>query len=75
MVIVFDKNYKLLDMMWDPLDPAANQVGATPIIAHDYMMREYTAKEECIVYMYVSNESPTLVDVYFDDVVMTHTPS
>jgi RHS repeat-associated protein len=23
--------------------------------------------------MYVSNESPTLVDVYFDDVVMTHT--
>jgi RHS repeat-associated protein len=61
--------------MWDPLDPAANQVGATPIIAHDYMMREYTAKEESIVYMYVSNESPTLVDVYFDDVTMTHTPS
>lgn len=25
--------------------------------------------------MYVSNESPTLVDVYFDDVVMTHTKS
>ena len=73
-IIVFDKNYKLLDMMWDPLDPAANQVGATPIIAHDYMMREYTAKEESIVYMYVSNESPTLVDVYFDDVAMTYTP-
>jgi RHS repeat-associated protein len=38
------------------------------------MMREYTAKEESIVYMYVSNESPTLVDVYFDDVAMTYTP-
>ncbi|QLH31481.1 MAG: hypothetical protein HWD62_02685 [Cyclobacteriaceae bacterium] len=25
--------------------------------------------------MYVSNENPTLVDVYFDDVVMTHTKS
>ncbi|QLH31492.1 MAG: hypothetical protein HWD62_02745 [Cyclobacteriaceae bacterium] len=25
--------------------------------------------------MYISNENPTLVDVYFDDVVMTHTKS
>jgi hypothetical protein len=36
------------------------------------MMREYTAKEEGYVYMYVSNENATLVDVYFDDVVMTY---
>ncbi len=74
-IIVFDKNHKLLDMMWDPIDASANQVGATPVVPHDYMMREYTAKEECIVYLYVSNESPTLVDVYFDDVAMTYTPS
>jgi RHS repeat-associated protein len=39
------------------------------------MMREYTAKEEGYVYMYVSNENATLVDVYFDDVVMTYTKS
>jgi RHS repeat-associated protein len=38
-------------------------------------MKEYTAKEEGYVFMYVSNESATLVDVYFDDVVMTHTKS
>ncbi|MBX2895773.1 MAG: hypothetical protein KF763_10045 [Cyclobacteriaceae bacterium] len=37
------------------------------------MMREYIAKEEGFIFAYVSNESPTLVDVYFDDVVMTHT--
>jgi RHS repeat-associated protein len=73
-IIVFDKNYKLIDFMWDGINPAANQVGATPVVAHDYMMREYTAKGESIVYMYVSNESPTLVDVYFDDVTMTYTP-
>lgn len=72
-IIVFDKNYKLLDASWEAVDPAANQVGATPVIAHDYLMREYTAKEEGYVFMYVSNESATLVDVYFDDVVMTHT--
>jgi RHS repeat-associated protein len=39
------------------------------------MMREYTAKEEGYVFMYVSNENATLVDVYFDDVVMTRTRS
>ncbi|MBX2895771.1 MAG: hypothetical protein KF763_10035 [Cyclobacteriaceae bacterium] len=72
-IIVFDKNYKLLDAAWEAVDPAANQVGASPIVPHDYMMREYTAKEEGYVFMYVSNENPTLVDVYFDDVVMTHT--
>ena len=37
------------------------------------MSREYTIKEEGYVFMYVSNENATLVDVYFDDIVMTHT--
>ena len=47
-----------------------------------YLMREYTAKEEGYVFMYVSNENATLVDVYFslsrpcgNDVVMPHTKS
>jgi len=39
------------------------------------MTREYTIKEEGYVFMYVSNENATLVDVYFDDIVMTHTKS
>jgi RHS repeat-associated protein len=33
------------------------------------------AKEEGYAYLYVSNENPTRVDAYFDDVVMTHTKS
>ena len=52
---------------------AVNQVGATPVVAHDFMTREYTIKEEGYVFMYVSNENATLVDVYFDDIVMAHT--
>ncbi len=72
-IIVFDKNYKLLDASWEAVDPAANQVGATPVVPHDYMMREYTAKEEGYMFVYVSNENATLVDVYFDDIAMTHT--
>jgi RHS repeat-associated protein len=81
-IIVFDKNYKLLDAAWEAVDPAAHQVGVSPVIAHDFVMREYTAKEEGYVFMYVSNENATLVDVYFslsrpcgNDVVMTHTKS
>jgi hypothetical protein len=40
------------------------QVGASPKAVHDYMMSEYTAKEEGFVYVYVSNESATLVEIY-----------
>ena len=43
------------------------------VVPHNLMTREYTIKEEGFVYMYVSNENTTLVDVYFDDVTMTHT--
>ena len=39
------------------------------------ILAEYTVKHEGYVFMYVSNENPTLVDVYFDDVVMTYTPT
>lgn len=72
-IIVFDKNYKFLDANWEAIDPGAYQDGATPVVDHDYMMREYTVKEEGYVFMFVSNENPTLVDVHFDDVVMTYT--
>ncbi len=72
-IVVFDKNYKLLDAAWDGISATAEQVGATPVVAHDLMSREYTIKEEGYVYMYVSNENATLVDVYFDDITMTHT--
>jgi hypothetical protein len=39
-------------------------VGTSPKAAHDYMMSESTAKEEGYVEVYVSNESPTLVEIY-----------
>lgn len=74
-IIVFDKNYKYMDAAWDGISSAAHQVGATPVVPHEYMMQEYTVKEEGYVFMYVSNENATLVDMYFDDIVMTHTKS
>jgi RHS repeat-associated protein len=72
-IIIFDKNYNLLDAAWEAIDPAAEQIGASPVVAHDFMMREYIVKEEGYAFLYISNENETQVDVYFDDVVMTHT--
>lgn len=50
-------------------------MGATPVIPHSQVSQEYVVQEEGYVLMFVSNESPTLVNVYFDDVKMTYTPS
>ena len=41
---------------------------------HDSLAQEYIAKEEGYIYVYVSNENSTLVEVYFDDVKVIHTP-
>ena len=62
-------------MAYQPVDPNAQQVGVTPVVPHGYLSREYAIKEAGYVYMYISNENPTQVDVYFDDVTMTYTPS
>jgi RHS repeat-associated protein len=51
------------------------QEGVFPNTPHDYLMREYTVKEAGYAFLFVSNENPTLVNVYFDDVTFTHTPT
>ncbi len=42
---------------------------------HDYLFKEVTVREPGFAYVFVSNEHPTYVDLYFDDVTVTHTPS
>ncbi|WP_160143946.1 DUF6443 domain-containing protein [Chryseolinea soli] len=73
-ILLFDKNFQLIDAVADQID-GGEQVGATPKTAHDYMSKEYTVKEAGYAYIYISNETPTEVDVYFDDVTMTYTPT
>jgi RHS repeat-associated protein len=72
-LLVVDKNYNFIDAAWDQLN-GGEQIGASPKAAHDYLMQEYVAREEGYIYVYVSNESASLVEVYFDDVTVTHTP-
>lgn len=73
-ILLFDKDFKLLDAAWQQID-GGEQVGATPKAAHDYMIKEVTVKEAGYAYVFVSNESATLVEFYVDDVVVTHTPN
>ena len=73
-ILLFDKNFKFIDIAYEQID-GGQQVGVTPKAAHDYLSREYTVKEAGYAYVFVSNENPTLVDVYFDDIQMTYTPT
>jgi len=73
-ILLFDKDHKLLDASWKQLNVNSLQVGATPKAPHEYLSTEYIVKEAGYAYVYVSNESPTLVEAYFDDVTMTYTP-
>lgn len=63
-IVLFDKNYKFIDVAYK-----ASSGSGTPIT------QSYTVKEAGYAYVYISNEHPKLVDVYFDDVTTSITPS
>jgi RHS repeat-associated protein len=73
-ILMFDKDFNFIEAAWEQID-AGEQVGATPKAAHDYMSKEVTIREEGYAYVFVSNENPTMVDFYVDDIEITHTPS
>src|SRR5690606_6755036 len=72
-ILLFDKDHKFLDAAWDQIDASASEPVPPTYNPFDLLTREVTIREEGYAYVYISNESPTLVDIYFDDVVMTHT--
>lgn len=76
-ILLFDKNYNLVDATWDQIDVGANQTSGSVKTPpnHDYMVAEITVAEAGYAYVFLSNEHPTFVDVYFDDVTTTFTPS
>jgi RHS repeat-associated protein len=73
-ILLFDKDHNFIDAAWEQID-GGEQVGTTPKAAHDYMSREVTVKEAGYAYVFISNENPTLVEFYVDDVAITHTPT
>ena len=75
-ILLFDNNYNLLDATWDQIDADGAQTSPTlKQPPHDLMSATYKVKEPGFAYIFVSNEHPAFVDIYFDDLTVTHTPS
>lgn len=75
-ILLFDKDYNLVDAAWKQITTVGLQ--SSPTVKqppHDYLFKEVTVREPGFAYVFVSNEHPTYVDLYFDDVTVTHTPS
>jgi RHS repeat-associated protein len=67
--ILLDKNYKLLDMGWQPVPSTANMV------KQKVSFTPRNVKEAGYMYVYLSYEGQGTNWVYFDDLKVTHTKS
>jgi RHS repeat-associated protein len=75
-ILLFDNNYNLLDATWDQITSIGAQTDITvKQPPHDLLSATYKVKEAGFAYIFLSNEHPKFVDVYFDDVSVVHTPS
>jgi len=73
-VLVFDKNYNLINLAYQQLDGAYVQSGATKA-PHQLLSKQVVITEPGYVYIYVSNEGSVQQDIYFDDFKITHSQS
>ncbi|HTF16988.1 MAG TPA: RHS repeat-associated core domain-containing protein, partial [Chryseolinea sp.] len=75
-IIFFNKDYNLIDAAWDQVGTPGAQTSATvKQPPHDVMTVTAKAPEAGYAYVFLSNEHPFYVDVYYDDVTISHTPS
>lgn len=63
--IVFDRSFKYRDAGFVKLSANAKENGSG--VAHEKLSKELTITEPGYVYIYLSNENDTPVEVYFDD--------
>jgi RHS repeat-associated protein len=63
-IILFDKNYNFIDVAYQASTSSGTLIS-----------KSYTVREPGYAYLYISNEHPSLVDMYFDDITMSVTPS
>lgn len=70
--LLFDENFVVVDFGFDQISVDAKQVGVSPIVPHDYLNLNVKVREKGYLYVYLSNENPTLANVYFDDFKITY---
>jgi RHS repeat-associated protein len=66
-ILLFDADHNLVDAAWDQLDGEFEQESDLVKSPHDLLTQEVTVRESGFAYVFLSNEHPTGVDVYFDD--------
>jgi RHS repeat-associated protein len=71
-ILLFDKDHNFVDAAYKQIDAAYTQNDATPKNFYTALQREVIVSEPGYVYIFLSNENPTQVDVYFDDLRITH---
>ncbi len=71
--LVFDRNYAFLTGGFKQVTTAASETGTDKAHEKLQMHAPITITQPGYVYIYLSNESPTLVEVFFDDFKVTHT--
>lgn len=73
--LVFDRNYVFITGGFKQITTAARETGTD--VAHERIFNTspITITQPGYVYIYLSNESLTPVEVYFDDLKVTHTKS
>ncbi|MCU0420066.1 MAG: DUF6443 domain-containing protein, partial [Cyclobacteriaceae bacterium] len=71
--LVFDRNYAFLTGGFKQVTTAASETGTDTAHEKLQMHAPITITQPGYVYIYLSNESPSLVEVFFDDFRVTHT--
>jgi RHS repeat-associated protein len=71
-ILLFNKDHNLVDAAYRQIDAAYEQPNETPNYRYDPLTREIIVSEPGYAYIFLSNEHPTQVDVYFDDLKITH---
>jgi RHS repeat-associated protein len=75
-ILFFDKDYNFLDAAWDQVTSVGEQTSpTTKQPPHDLVSVTAKAPEAGYAFVFLSNEHPTYVDIYFDDASFSHTPS
>jgi RHS repeat-associated protein len=71
--VIFDKDYNLKNGGYVRMSTAAREYGQDG--AHEKLAENITITEPGYVYIYLSNENPTPVEVFFDDFKVEHVKS
>ncbi len=71
-VLLFDQNFNFIEASVDRIGLNGEQVGSSPKTPFDTLLVNVAVREPGYAYIFISNEHPTLVDVYFDDMEVTH---